>query len=168
MVIWYNMTITAPAQPKLALVLALAVCLAAGGIGSFATAAKIPTWYATIAKPAWNPPNWVFGPVWTTLYVLMGIAAWMIWMRWEQPGTGRALTWFGIQLGLNTLWSFVFFSMENPGAAFVEIVAMWLAIVVTIDAFRSISPIAAALLLPYLGWVTFASALNFTIWRMNP
>jgi tryptophan-rich sensory protein len=89
-------------------------------------------------------------------------------MRAEQPGAGRAWGWFGIQLALNTLWSFVFFGMEMPGAAFVEIVALWLAIVLTIAAFRTISPIAAALLLPYLAWVTFASVLNATLWRLNP
>ena len=162
------MTLAAPVHPKLALTACLAVCLAAGGLGSFATAAKIPTWYATLSKPSWNPPSWVFGPVWTTLYVLMAVAAWMIWMRAEQPGAGRALGWFGIQLVLNALWSFVFFGMERPGAAFVEIVALWLAIILTIAAFRAISPIAAALLLPYLAWVTFASVLNATLWRLNP
>ena len=161
------MTFSVPVFPKLALTASVVTCLAAGGIGSFATSAKIPTWYATLSKPSWNPPNWVFGPVWTTLYVLMGVAAWMIWMRAEQPGAGRALVWFAVQLGLNTLWSFVFFSMERPGAAFGEILVLWLAIAATIAAFRPISPIAAALLLPYIAWVTFASVLNFTIWRLN-
>jgi tryptophan-rich sensory protein len=91
----------------------------------------------------------------------------MIWMRAEQSGAGQALTWFALQLVLNTLWSFLFFGMESPAAGLVEIVAMWLAIAATIDAFRGISPIAAALLLPYLAWVTFASVLNFTIWKLN-
>lgn len=161
------MTLAAPAQPKLAFVISLVLCLAAGGLGSFATAVKIPTWYATIAKPSWNPPNWIFGPVWTTLYILMAVAAWMIWMRAEQPGAGRALAWFGVQLILNTVWSFLFFAMENPGAAFVEVVGLWLAIAVTIALFSRISPIAAWLLVPYIAWVTFASCLNFTIWRLN-
>lgn len=153
---------------KLSLAASLALCLAAGGLGSFATAAKIPTWYATVVKPTWNPPNWVFAPVWTTLYILMAVAAWMIWTRREQLGARMALTLFAVQLALNTLWSFLFFGMENPGAAMIEIVAMWLAIAATIVMFGRISKCAAWLLAPYLAWVSFASCLNFAIWRLNP
>jgi tryptophan-rich sensory protein len=145
----------------------LAICLAAGGVGSFATSAKIPTWYATLAKPALNPPNWIFAPVWTTLYILMAVAAWMVWTRRQQAGTRAALALFAVQLLLNTLWSFLFFGAENPGLAMVEIIVLWLAISATIRTFREISPTAAWLLAPYLAWVSFASYLNFAIWRLN-
>jgi tryptophan-rich sensory protein len=149
------------------LVISIALCLTAGGLGSIATSAKIPTWYATLAKPSWNPPNWVFAPVWTTLYVVMGVAAWLIWTRRDQLGAKLALGLFGVQLALNTLWSFLFFGMENPGAAMVEIVLLWIATVATIITFRKISTAAAWLLTPYLLWVSFASTLNFAIWRLN-
>lgn len=150
-----------------ALAISLAVCLAAGGLGSLATSAKIPTWYATLAKPAWNPPNWVFGPVWTTLYVLMAIAAFLVWQRRGHPAARRGLQWFAAQLALNTLWSFLFFGLESPGLAMLEIVALWAAIAVTIAHFRQVSMPAAWMLAPYLGWVSFASGLNFAIWRLN-
>lgn len=136
-------------------------------MGSLATSAKIPTWYATLAKPAWNPPNWLFAPVWTTLFILMGVAAWMVWLRRGQAGARAALGLFAVQLVLNTLWSFVFFAAENPGLAMVEIVVLWLAIAATIWTFRGISMGAAWLLAPYLAWVSFASCLNFAIWRLN-
>ena len=150
-----------------ALAVSLAVCLAAGGLGSLATSAKIPTWYATLAKPAWNPPNWLFAPVWTTLYVLMAIAAFLVWERRAQPGARAGLAWFGAQLALNTLWSFLFFGLENPGLALVEIVVLWAAIARTIALFWPVSRPAAVMLAPYLAWVSFASVLNFTIWRLN-
>lgn len=152
---------------KLSLAVSVALCLAAGGLGSIATAAKIPTWYATLAKPSWNPPNWLFGPVWTTLYILMAVAVWMVWMRRGQAGARGALWLFGIQLVLNTLWSFVFFGAENPGLAMAEIVVLWAAIAATIWTFRRISTAAAWMLAPYLAWVSFASGLNFAIWRLN-
>ena len=126
----------------------LAICLAAGGVGSFATSAKIPTWYATLTKPSFNPPNWIFAPVWTTLYVLMAVAAWMVWTRRNHPGARAALVFFGAQLALNTLWSFLFFGAENPGLAMAEIVVLWLAIAATIWTFRAISSAAAWLLTP--------------------
>ena len=141
------------------------VCLAAGLLGSLATAPQIPTWYASLAKPSWNPPNWVFGPVWTTLYVLMGVAAWLVWRRASFRGRAAGLFWS--QLALNALWSILFFGLENPGAAFAEIVLLWVLIAATVRDFARISRISAGLLAPYLAWVTFASALNFTIWRMN-
>jgi benzodiazapine receptor len=152
---------------KLSLVVSLALCLAAGGLGSLATSAKIPTWYATLAKPSWNPPNWLFAPVWTMLYALMAVAAWIVWTRREQAAARAALWLFGVQLVLNTLWSFVFFAAESPGLALAEIVVLWLAIAATIWTFRPISVAAAWMLTPYLAWVSFASCLNFTIWRLN-
>lgn len=153
---------------KLSLAISLTLCFAAGGLGSIATSAKIPRWYAALEKPSWGPPNWIFGPVWSTLYALMAVAAWMVWTRREQPGARAALTLFGVQLVLNTLWSFVFFGAEAPGLAMAEIVVLWLAIAATIWTFRGISPTAAWMLTPYLAWVSFASCLNFAIWRLNP
>ncbi|MEO5924851.1 MAG: TspO/MBR family protein [Bryobacteraceae bacterium] len=153
---------------KLALVGWIALCLAAGGLGSLATSAKIPTWYATLAKPSWNPPNWLFAPVWTTLFVLMAVAAWMVWTRRAQASASAALVLFAVQLVLNTLWSFLFFGAENPGAAMLEIVVLWIAIAATIWTFRKISSPAAWLLAPYLAWVSFASCLNYAIWQLNP
>ena len=145
----------------------IALCLAAGGLGSFATSAKIPTWYATLAKPSWNPPNWVFAPVWTTLFILMAVAAWMVWMRRDRAGARVGLALFAVQLALNSLWSFLFFGAESPGAGMVEIVVLWIAIAATISSFKRVSVPAAWMLAPYLAWVSFASCLNFAIWRLN-
>ncbi len=124
-------------------------------------------WYLELAKPAWTPPGWLFGPVWTVLYVTIGVAAWLVW---RQAGFRKApLVWlaWGGQLVLNAAWSWIFFGLHAPGAALVEIIALWLAILATIAAFRRLRPIAGALLLPYLGWVGFATALNAAIWRLN-
>lgn len=141
---------------------------AAGIIGSFFTAASIPTWYATLTKPTLNPPAWVFGPVWTTLFALMGIAAFLIWRKgWSRKDVKVALGLFFAQLVLNTLWSIIFFGLQNPGAAFVEIVVFWIAIVATIVSFARISKAAAWLLVPYIVWVSFASYLNYMIWMLN-
>lgn len=147
------------------LVAFLLVCLAAGLLGSLATAPQIPTWYATLAKPSWNPPNWIFAPVWTTLYVLMGIAAWLVWRK--RGFRGRTAVLFWSQLVLNALWSILFFGLENPGGAFVEVVLLWVLILATVRDFARVSKAGAALLAPYLAWVTFASALNLAIWRLN-
>lgn len=140
----------------------------AGGIGAVFTTAAIPTWYATLVKPALAPPNWIFGPVWTLLFVLMGVAAFFIW----QHGTGRkevriALGIFLVQLLLNTLWSILFFGFQNPAAAFAEIILLWLTILATIIYFAKISKPAAWLLVPYIVWVSFASYLNYAIWQLN-
>jgi benzodiazapine receptor len=145
----------------------LAASLAAGAIGGIATGPAIPTWYQQIEKPSWTPPSWLFGPVWTTLYLAMGGAAWMVWRRGGWAENRRALTLFGVQLILNALWSFLFFGLRSPGLAMAEIVVLWLAILLTLLAFWRVSRPAGALLVPYLLWVTFASALNFAIWRMN-
>lgn len=145
----------------------LAASLAAGAIGGIVTNPAIPTWYQQIEKPSWTPPGWLFGPVWTALYLAMGVAAWLVWRRGGWAANGRALTLFGVQLVLNALWSFLFFGLRSPGLAMVEIVVLWLAILLTLLAFWRVSRPAGALLAPYLLWVTFASALNFTIWRMN-
>jgi benzodiazapine receptor len=149
-----------------ALVFWVALCLLAGLIGSLFTAPAIATWYRDLQKPAWGPPNWVFAPVWTALYVAMGVAAWLVWRR-AVPGVAAALVLFAVQLALNVVWSGLFFGLHSPGAALLDIVLLWLAILATLVAFWRVSPAAGILLLPYLGWVSFAASLNYTIWRMN-
>jgi tryptophan-rich sensory protein len=148
------------------LILMIALCFAAGGVGGLATSTGLESWYGTLEKPSWNPPGWVFGPVWSTLYLMMAIAAWLVYRK-SRGFVVVPFTLFGIQLALNALWSFVFFQWRNPGAAFAEIVVLWIAIVATIAAFFPRSNLAGWLLVPYLAWVTFAAVLNFTIWRLN-
>lgn len=140
--------------------------LAIGFAGGQVTAPNIPTWYAFLAKPSFNPPNWLFMPVWTTLYVLMAVAAWRVW---RQPGwRSLALVLWLVQLALNFAWSFIFFGAHALGPAFFELLAMWLAIAATIAIFWRIDRLTGALLLPYLAWVSFAGLLNFWIWQLNP
>jgi translocator protein len=124
-------------------------------------------WYAQINKPSWTPPSWVFGPAWTTLYALMAIAAWMVWMRPATPARRAALTAFFVQLVLNALWTPLFFGARAPGLALVDIVLLWMAIAATIVLFWRVRPAAGALLIPYILWVSYATALNFAIWQMN-
>lgn len=124
-------------------------------------------WYASLRKPSWNPPGWVFGPVWSALYVAMAVAAWRVWLQASSPARRRALGAFFAQLALNALWTPLFFGLHRPGVAFAEIVFLWLAIAWTIAAFRPVHRAAAWLLAPYLAWVTFAAVLNFTLWRLN-
>lgn len=152
----------------LKLIIAVFVSELAGVVGSIFTISAIPNWYATLTKPALNPPSWIFGPVWTTLYALMGIAAFLIWKN----GSGRkdvrkALSVFGLQLVFNASWSVVFFGLQNPAWAFVNIVAIWLAIVWTMILFYKISKPAMWLLAPYILWVSFAGYLNFSILMLN-
>lgn len=152
----------------LKLFFAIVISEAAGIIGSLFTASAIPGWYAGLVKPEFNPPNWVFGPVWTTLYALMGIAAFLVWKRGsERREVKTALAIFVGQLALNTLWSIIFFGLNNPGAAFIEIILLWIAIAITIAVFAKISRAAAWLLVPYLLWVSFAGYLNYAIWALN-
>ena len=124
-------------------------------------------WYASLAKPSWNPPNSVFGPVWTVLYVLMGIAAWLVWRKAGFSGAGAALTLFVLQLALNALWSYLFFGRHRPDWAFFDIVALWAVILIVMVLFWRVDRIAGGLMAPYLVWVTFASYLNFALWRLN-
>ena len=150
------------------LAVAVAVSELAGIIGSVFTAPSIPNWYAGLAKPALTPPAWVFGPVWTTLFALMGIAAFLVWKSGlDNKDVKIALGIFLGQLVLNTFWSIIFFGFHNPGAAFVEIIFLWLAIVATIMAFARISKPAAWLLVPYVIWVGFAGYLNYSIWQFS-
>lgn len=148
---------------------AVGVSLLAGAFGSLFTSASVGTWYPTLVKPALNPPSWVFGPVWTVLYVLMGIAAYLVWsnpnvMKEEKR---RALKIFALQLVLNAAWSVVFFGLLSPLLALINIVLLWCAILWTIVAFVRIARPAAWLLAPYLAWVTFATYLNAAIWLLN-
>lgn len=150
------------------LVAAIGLSLSAGAIGSIFTAPSIPTWYATLVQPALKPPAWIFAPVWTTLYILMGVAAFLVWrLGWERREVRAALGIFIGQLALNALWSILFFGLHAPGTAFFEIVLLWLAIAATIIAFARASRKAAYLLVPYLLWVSFATYLNCAIWLLN-
>jgi len=150
------------------LVTAVVLSELAGIVGSIFTTPSITGWYAGIVKPALNPPAWVFGPVWTTLFALMGIAAFLVLKKgWERRNVRTALGIFAGQLVLNTLWSIIFFGLHSPGGAMVEIVFLWLTILATIIAFAKISKPAAWLMLPYILWVSFAMYLNFAIWTLN-
>lgn len=152
----------------LRLIAAILICQAAGGIGSIATMSSIPTWYAALSKPSFSPPNWVFAPVWTILYTMMGVAAWLVWNKGiDNPAVRRALVMFVIQLVLNMAWTFIFFGAKMPFAGFVEIVLLWFAIVLTTIWFFRISIPAGVLMIPYILWVSFASVLNFSLWWLN-
>jgi translocator protein len=139
------------------------------GAGSgFVTAAAVRDWYPTLVRPSFAPPAWVFGPVWTVLYCMMGFAAWLVWRKGGRSAAGRvALGLFALQLVLNGLWSLLFFGMRAPGVALIEIVVLWAAIAVTLGAFRRVDAVAGWLLVPYLAWVTFATVLNAGFWWLN-
>jgi tryptophan-rich sensory protein len=152
----------------LKLFIAIIVCELAGIVGSVFTASAIPTWYATLAKPALNPPGWLFGPVWTTLYALMGIALFLVWKNGlAHKGVRWSLSIFGLQLFLNATWSIVFFGLQSPAWAFANIIALWVAIVWTMILFYRLSRPAMWLLVPYIAWVSFAGYLNYSIWILN-
>ncbi len=139
--------------------------LVVGAIGGLSTAEAIPTWFAALNKPSFNPPNWVFGPVWTTLYIMIAVAAWRVWLvegfdrKWLLP--------YLVQLGLNLGWSLIFFGARRPDLALIEIVLLWISIVVTLVVFRRIDRGAGWLLAPYLAWLSFATILNGAIWWLN-
>jgi benzodiazapine receptor len=154
-------------RSKLILIGVVLVCLGVGGAGGFVTSRSVQTWYPALRKPAWTPPGWLFGPVWTVLYVSMGVAAWLVWTKAGLRSAAVALALFALQLALNAAWTPVFFGLHRPGTAFGVIVALWAAIVAATAAFWQVRPVAGLLMLPYLAWVTFAAALNFAIWRMN-
>ena len=149
------------------LVVFVGACLAIGALGGWVTTGSVKGWYATLSKPSFNPPDWLFGPVWTVLYVMMGVAAWRVWLKaWGDRARGP-LTLFALQLALNLGWSVTFFGLHAIGWAVVVIVALEAAILATMLLFRRIDRLAAALLLPYALWVAFATLLNVTIWRLN-
>lgn len=143
-------------------------CLVVGGLGGRWTAPEITGWYRTLAKPSFNPPSWIFGPVWTTLYVLMAVAAWLVTRAPESQLRTVALGLFLSQLALNLAWSWIFFHKHAIGPAALEVAALWCAIGATTLVFARVSATAAWLMAPYWAWVTFASVLNATIWRLNP
>jgi tryptophan-rich sensory protein len=152
----------------LPLLVALALPLTIGALGGAATASSVRTWYPTLRKPPFNPPGWVFGPVWTLLYLLMGVAMYLVWTGARtSSGRSRTARWWLAQLMLNLLWSLLFFGRRAIGPAFGEIIVLWLAIAATIRAAAEERPAAAALLVPYLGWTTFAAVLNGSLWYLN-
>jgi translocator protein len=160
-----------PAQPLAALLGFVLVCYAVAAVGALATVPAIPTWYAALAKPSFNPPNWIFAPVWTTLYGLMAIAAWLVW-RTPKAGPHAAsriagLNLFSVQLLLNAVWTPIFFHYHQLLTALVVILCLVVAITLTTLRFWKVDRLAASLMIPYLAWVTFATALNYQIYRLN-
>lgn len=175
------------------LILCVVICESVGIAGTFFTTPTLDNWYLTIQKPSWNPPGWLFGPVWTCLYLMMGVSVWLIWSQYTvalqnntiapagndmtaTPAThlhGKTTSFtlcfvcFAIQLVLNGIWTPLFFGLKNPGLAFADICALWLAIVATIVVFYRVNKLASWLLIPYWCWVSFASVLNFTLWQLN-
>ena len=142
----------------------LLLCFAAASPGAVFMPGE---WFAALKKPAWNPPSWIFGPVWTALYAMMAAAAWLVWQRGGWKEQRKPLLIFLAQLALNAVWTPLFFGLHRPGVAFAEIVLLWLAIVATLVAFRPVNRTAAWLLVPYLAWVSFAAVLNGTLWSLN-
>jgi len=152
--------------PKIAL--SIGICLLVGFLSGFATQSAVGDWYGTLTKPFLNPPNWIFGPVWTVLYLLMGLSAGLVWSKgFHHKWVKTALYHFGFQLILNGLWSIVFFGFKNPLFGLLVVLALWILILLTIKWFRVVSKQAAYLLYPYLAWVSFATYLNFSIWLLN-
>lgn len=151
------------------IVLLVIICLAIGYFSGTVTREAITDWYPTLIKPSFNPPNWIFAPVWTALYIMMGIAAGLVWNKIEvqKEAVKKALIFFAIQLALNALWSYLFFGLHNPMLAGLEIIVLWLMIYETYAQFSKINKIAGYLFLPYIAWVSFAAILNFSIWWLN-
>lgn len=156
-------------QKILRIATVILTCLAVGYISSIVTRENIPTWYADLNKPFFNPPNWIFAPVWTILYIMMGVAGGMIWNRMEtdEENVKKAFKFFILQLALNALWSYLFFGLQNPLLALIEIILLWLLIFETYNQFKKIDKVAGMLLVPYLAWVSFATVLNGSIWWLN-
>jgi len=151
-----------------ALLAAIIICSLAGALGSLFTFSAIPAWYAGLNKPSFSPPNWVFGPVWTTLYILMGISAYLIYQKgWQKKPVRFALSIFAVQLVLNALWSILFFGLRSPLLGLAGIIPLWLSIAYCIKLFRPLDARAACLLIPYILWVSFATLLNYSIWALN-
>lgn len=156
-------------QKIIRIAVVLTTCLLVGYFSGMVTRDSITTWYPTLVKPSFNPPNWVFAPVWTILYIMMGVAAGMVWNRLEKDpeNVKKAFTFFIIQLALNAAWSVIFFYLHNPFLALLEIILFWLIIFETYTQFKKIDKTAALLLIPYLAWVSFATVLNASIWWLN-
>jgi benzodiazapine receptor len=149
------------------LLYALLITIGVGTIAGIATASSIGNWYEHISKPTFNPPNWLFAPVWTVLYIMMGIALFQIWKQTPSAERSKALTVFAIQLFLNFIWSFIFFNFHQIGLALIVIILLWIFIVITIYKFRQLNKTACYLMVPYLIWVSFATVLNASIFRLN-
>ena len=145
----------------------LVICLAISVAGGAATASSVGTWYQTLQKPFFNPPNWLFAPVWTALYIMMAIAGWRVWRAHGLRGARAAMALFAVQLALNLAWSFLFFGYRMIGAALIEIILLLMAILVTTVLFWKRDRLAGMLFVPYAGWVAFATILNFALWRLN-
>lgn len=157
-----------PTVDAVKLIGCLVVTLGTGFVGSLSTRSGIDTWYASLSKPVFTPPGWIFAPAWTALYVMMGIAAYLVLRQGlRQPGVAAALVAFAAQLGLNLLWSMLFFGKRQPLWGLADIAALWVMIVVTMVLFFRVSKPAGWLFVPYLAWVSFASVLNYEIWRLN-
>lgn len=156
-----------PSFPRQALALFgwLALCFTASAMALFIS---VDGWHDALIKPSWNPPSWFFAPAWTLLYILMAVSAWLVWRVGGWRVQTKALCLFMVQWALNLLWTPLFFGMHRPDLALIDILALWLTILITLLAFWQVRRLAGVLLLPYLAWVTFATALNFTIWRLNP
>jgi len=148
------------------LIAAILACELLGALGSFFTMPAIPTWYASLIKPVFNPPNWIFGPVWTTLFLLMGVSLYLVWVK-KNKHKKTALIFFAVQFALNILWSALFFGLKSPLAGFIEILALWATILLMILTLRKVSKPAAYLQIPYLVWVSFAAILNLSILVLN-
>ena len=142
----------------------IVACFAASAMGVIFPPGQ---WYERLKKPSWRPPNWLFAPVWSLLYLAMAVAGWLVWRKAGFAGAAVPFVFYFLQLALNAVWTPIFFGLRRPGAAFVTIVLLWVAIAVTIVLFYPVDVVAALLLVPYLAWVSFASALNFAIWRLN-
>lgn len=151
----------------IALILFISICLVAEFIGSMLTFISVNDWYQTLTKPTWTPPNWLFGPVWTTLYILMGISAWLVWNQGGFQQNKTALSIFFIQLFFNVIWSGLFFGLQQLTMAFIDIVLLWILILTMIITFYKSHKIAGLINILYLLWVSYAGALNFQIWRLN-
>jgi tryptophan-rich sensory protein len=152
---------------RIALVALLGASAAAEGAGAWLTSRSVATWYPTLVKPLWTPPGWIFGPVWTLLYLLMAVAAWLVWRERLRHPVGPALTLYVVQLIVNVAWSGLFFGLQDPAAGLVGIGVLWVAIGATMTAFWRARRLAAWLLAPYAMWVTYAAALNWALWRLN-
>lgn len=155
------------ANQMMKLVASILLPLAVGGIAGIFTAEAIPGWYATLNQPSFNPPNWVFGPVWTTLYTIMGISLFLIWKRDSSIQRNQAILIFLVQLFLNFCWSFFFFYFKMIGIALIDIIALWIMIILMLVHFYKLKPVAAYINIPYLMWVTFATALNLAYFFLN-
>ena len=162
-----NRNLKGPARFALALLAFVAACFGAALVGSTFTTPSVPEWYGSLVKPSFTPPNWLFGPVWSMLYLAMAIAGWLVWRRQRESSTTLPLALFGGQLVLNVLWSILFFGLQATGIALVEILILWTAIFATLLSFWRISTIAGWLFVPYLTWVSFATIMNFEICRLN-